>query len=75
MPMRPAALLSLALLIPGAVYGHDSHKALASDKTQEVATAKAMLRLPEGATVTDTFCKEVNYVFLTRFRYNVDYSN
>ena len=75
MPMRLAALLSLALLIPGAVYAHDSHKARASDKSQEVATAKAMRRVPEGATVTDTFCKEVNYVFQTRFRCTVTYSD
>ena len=75
MPMRLAALLSLVLLSPGVVYAHDSHKARASDKSQEVATAKAMRRVPEGATVIDTFCKEVNYVFQTRFRCTVTYSD
>ena len=58
--MRLAALLSLALLSSGAVYAHDSHKARASDESQDVATAKAMRRVPEGATVTDTSCEELN---------------
>ena len=75
MPMRLAALLSLVLLGPGVVYAHDSHKARASDKSQEVATAKAMSRLPEGATVTDTSCKKLNYVFQTRWRCTVTYSD
>ena len=59
-PMRLAALLSLALLSSGAVYAHDSHKARSSDESQDVATAKAMRRVPEGATVTDTSCKKLN---------------
>ena len=61
--MRLAALLSLALLSSGAVYAHDSHKARASDELQDVATAKAMRRVPEEATVTDTSFKKLNYVF------------
>ena len=75
MPMRLAALLSLVLLSPGVVYAHDSHKARASDKSQEVATAKAMRRVPEGATVTDTSCKKLNYVFQTRWRCTITYSD
>ena len=75
MPMRLAALLSLALLSLGVVYAHDSHKARASDKSQEVATDKAMRRLPEGATVTDTSCKKLNYVFQTRWRCTITYSD
>ena len=75
MPMRLAALLSLVLLSPGVVYAHDSHKARASDKSQEVATARAMRRLPEGATVTDTSCKKLNYVFQTRWRCTITYSD
>lgn len=63
MSMRLAVLLWLALLSPGVVYAHDSHKARASDKSQEVATAKAMRRVPEEATVTDTSFKKLNYVF------------
>ena len=65
MSMRLAALLSLVLLSPGVLYAHDSHKARASDKSQEVVTAKAMRRVPvpEGATVTDTSRKKLNYVF------------
>ena len=75
MPMRLAALLSLVLLSPGVVYAHDSHKVRASDKSQEVATARAMRRLPEGATVTDTSCKKLNYVFQTRWRCTITYSD
>ena len=75
MPMRLAALLSLVLLSPGVVYAHNSHKARASDKSQEVAAAKAMRRVPEGATVTDTTCKKLNYVFQTRWRCTITYSD
>ena len=57
------------------MYAHDSHKARASDKSQEVATAKAMRRVPEGATVTDTSCKKLNYVFQTRWRCTITYSD
>ena len=74
-PMRLAALLSLALLSSGAVYAHDSHKARASDESQDVATAKAMRRVPEGATVTDTSCREIKYVFQTRWRCTITYSD
>ena len=75
MPMRLAALLSLVLLSPGVVYAHDSHKARASDKSQEVATAKVMRRVPRGATVTDTSCKKLNYVFQTRWRCTTAYGH
>ena len=75
MPMRLAALLSLVLLSPGVVYAHDSHKARASDKSKEVATAKAMRRVPGGATVTDTSCKKLNYVLQTRWRCTITYSD
>ena len=74
-PMRLGALLSLAFLSPVAVYAHDSHTARASDQSQEVATAKAMRRVPEGATVTDTFCKKLNYVFQIRWRCTITYSD
>ena len=73
--MRLAALLSLALLSSGAVYAHDSHKARASDESHNVATAKAMRRVPEGATVTDTSCKKLNYVFQTRWRCTITYGD
>jgi hypothetical protein len=75
MPMRLAALFSLVLLSPGVVYAHDSHKARASGKSLEVATARAIRRVPEGAMVTDTSCTEVNYVFQTRWRCTVTYSD
>ena len=75
MPMRLAALLSLVLLSPGVVYAHDSHKARASDQSKEIATAKAMRRVPEGATVTDTSCREIKYVFQTRWRCTITYSD
>ena len=75
MPMRLAALLSLVLLNPGVVYAHDSHKARASDKSKEVATAKVMRRVPRGATVTDTSCKKLNYVFQTRWRCTTAYGH
>ena len=75
MSMRPAALLSLVLLSPGVVYAHDSHEARASDKSQEVATAKAMRQVPEGATVTDTSCRQIKYVFHTRWRCTITYSD
>ena len=75
MPMRLAALLSLALLTAGAVQAHEAHKSRASDKSEEVATAKAMRRVPEGVTVTKTSCKEINYVFQTRWRCTVTYSD
>ena len=75
MPMRLAALLSLVLLSPGVVYAHDSHTARASDKSQEVATAKAMRRVPGGATVTDTSCNKLTYVFQTRWRSTITYSD
>ena len=58
MPMRLAALLSLVLLNPGVVYAHNSHKARASDKSQEVAAAK-----------------KLNYVFQTRWRCTITYSD
>ena len=75
MPMRLAALLSLVLLSPGVVYAHDSHKARASDKSQEVATDRAIRCVPEGATVSDTSCKKLNYVFQTRWRCTITYSD
>ena len=75
MPMKLAALLSLVLLSPGVVYAHNSHKARASEKSQEVAAAKSMRRVPEGATVTDNTCKKLNYVFQTRWRCTITYSD
>ena len=75
MPMRLAALHSLVLLSPGVVYAHNSHTARASDKSQEVAATKAMRHVPEGATVTDTTCKKLNYVFQTRWRCTITYSD
>ncbi len=75
MAMRLVALLSLLLLSPGVVYAHDSHKARASDKSKEVATAKVMRRVPRGATVTDTSCKKLNYVFQTRWRCTTAYGH
>ena len=73
--MRLAVLLSLVLLSPGVVCAHDSHKTRASDKSQEVATAKALRRLPQGATVTDTSCRQIKYVFQTRWRCTITYSD
>ena len=73
--MRHFVLLSLALLAQGSVYAHDSHKARASDNSQEVATTKAMRRVPRGATITDTSCKKLNYVFQARWRCTVTYSD
>ena len=73
--MQHAVLLSLALLAPGSVYAHDSHKARASDKSQDVASTKALRRVPQGATVTDTSCKKLNYVFQARWRCTVTYSD
>ena len=75
MPMRLAALLSLVLLSPGVVYAHDSRKARASDKSQDVASTKALRLVPQGATVTDTSCKKLNYVFQARWRCTVTYSD
>ena len=75
LPMRFAVLLSLALLTSGVVRAHEAHKARASDKSQEDATAKAMRRVPEGATVTDTSCREIKYVFQTRWRCTITYSD
>ena len=73
--MHLAVLLSLVLLSPGVACAHDSHKARASDKSQEVATAKALRRLPKGATVTDTSCRQIKYVFQTRWRCTITYSD
>ena len=73
--MRLAVLLSLVLLSPGVVCAHDSHKARASDKSQEVATAKALRHSPKGATVTDTSCRQIKYVFQTRWRCTITYSD
>ena len=52
---------------PVGCVAHDSDKAKASNKSQEVATYRAMRHKHEGATVTDISCKEVNYIFGTRF--------
>ena len=75
LPMRLAVLLSLALLTSGVAQAHEAHKSRASDQSEEVATAKAMRRVPEGATVTDTSCKKLNYVFQTRWRCTITYSD
>ena len=74
-PMRLAALLLLALMTTGPAQAHKAHKSRASHESQEVATAKAIRRVPEGATVTDTSCKEINYGFQTRWRCTVTYSD
>ena len=71
--MQHAVPISLAVLAPGAVYAHDSHRARASDKSQDVATTKSMRRVTEGASVTDTSCKKLNYVFQASWRCTVTY--
>ncbi len=73
--MRLAVLLSLALLTSGVAQAHEAHQSRASDQSKEIATAKAMRRVPEGATVTDTSCREIKYVFQTRWRCTITYSD
>ena len=73
--MRLAVLLSLALLTSGVAQAHEAHQSRASDQSEEIATAKAMRRVPEGATVTDTSCREIKYVFQTRWRCTITYSD
>ena len=73
--MRLTVLLSLALLTSGVVQAHEAHQSRALDQSEETATAKAMRRVPEGATVTDISCREIRYVFQTRWRCTVTYSD
>ena len=64
--MRLAVILSLLLLTPPAVLANES-KVTAEGESQEFATAQAMRRIPEGASVTDTSCRSQDVGMSTRY--------
>jgi len=72
--MRLAVILSLLLLTPPAVLANES-KVTAEGESQEFATAQAMRRIPEGASVTDTSCRSQDVGMSTRYWCTVTYSN
>lgn len=72
--MRFAAILSLMLLAPAGVLAHEA-KATAEGMSKEFATAEAMRKVPEGASVTGTTCRSKDVGMSTRYWCTVEYSD
>ena len=73
-PMRLAALLSLMLLAPTTLFGHEA-KVTAEGMSEEFATAEAIRVIPKGASVNDTSCRSKDIGMSTLYWCTVTYSD